>query len=39
MGKWRKFGLAHLDAKLTLHLSGATTTLFLNSIIKLNSIG
>jgi hypothetical protein len=39
MGKWRKFGLAHLDAKLTLHLGGATTTLFLNSIIKLNSIG
>jgi len=29
MGKWRIiYGLIHLDAKLTLHLSGATTTLF-----------
>jgi len=39
MDKWRINGLAHLDAKLTLHLGGATTTLFLNSIIKMNSIG
>jgi hypothetical protein len=31
MGKWRLFGLAHLDAKLTPHLGGATTTFgFLN---------